>query len=164
MIFSLRSGLYGLLGLAALGLSIQPEQGCEGVAPRSAPLVFRLVGGQGPKLCVFIGKTALGDMSRAVADRVRWGKRGSRQAYTSQRTPEESATGRELQPKDATIPAVPSDLSSHRGRTGWKGPIETWYWLFGNPRRIAPDFFFGDDPLVMAFLFVAQGFTRPWSH
>lgn len=40
------------------------------------------------------------------------------------------------------------DLSAWRGRTGWKGPIEEWYWLIGNPRRIGPDFFYGDDPFI----------------
>lgn len=42
------------------------------------------------------------------------------------------------------------DIAAERGRIGWKGPIEEWYWLVGNPRRIAPDFFFGDDPFIDA--------------
>ncbi len=45
-----------------------------------------------------------------------------------------------------------SDFSRHRGRAGWRGPVEEWYWLFGNPRRIGPGFFFGDDPFMDAAL------------
>lgn len=66
------------------------------------------------------------------------------------------ATPEGSQPSD---PATGSDLSPHRGRAGWKGPIEEWYWLFGNPRRIGPDFFYGDDPFIDAAV-RANGRTR----
>jgi hypothetical protein len=50
-------------------------------------------------------------------------------------------------------PAKPMlDLSAQRGRTGWKGPLEEWYWLIGNPRRIAPGFWYGADPFTTAAL------------
>lgn len=42
------------------------------------------------------------------------------------------------------------ELGAQRGRIGWRGPIEEWYWLIGNPRRIGPNFFFGDDPFIDA--------------
>ena len=52
------------------------------------------------------------------------------------------------------------DLGAQRGRVGWRGSIEEWYWLIGNPRRIGPNFFFGDDPFIDAAVRVnAQ--TRP---
>lgn len=41
-----------------------------------------------------------------------------------------------------------SVIKQHKGRVGWKGKAVEWYWLFGNPRKIAPDYWYGDDPFM----------------